>query len=225
MTIKDFIIGLFAIAVAIGISHKIYGETPKVAEVVLTPSNFTILLDEVNALSVNTVMQGITNSDPSKPFYLIINSPGGYVLEGRPLVSYLTSTNRNIVCIAQTAISMAYVTLQACPVRLVTNHSILMTHQIAGGSKGTLNDMKAALTFTQKLADLYDRLMAGRMQLTLEEYRAHINPEWWFVGAQDAIINNAADAEVKVTCTRELEKQFVTYGEGKDAVNVSKCPI
>lgn len=191
----------------------------------LNPSNFSAIRDEVNAYSVNAVLQGIVNSDPAKPYYLFLDSPGGKVLDGRRLVTFLQATDRNIVCVAQTAISMAYVILQACPTRVMTNHGILMSHQIAGGAQGSLNDMKAAVAFAQKLADMYDNLIAARMGLTLEAYRAKINPEFWMVGIKEGLDNKAVDAEAKVTCTKELEKQTEVVGEGQNSLKISKCPI
>lgn len=221
--VRDVFIAIFAVAISFAIVNKVFGETTP--NIILDAKNHTVLLGEVDGLSVNHVIQDITNSDPNRPFFLILDSPGGKVLDGRKLVTYLLNTDRNIVCVAQLAASMAFITLEACPVRLITEHGILMSHQIAGGASGPLSDMKAALTFTQKLADLYDNLISKRLGLGLEAYRAKLNPEFWMVGGQDALDNKAVDAVVNVTCTKELEKSFVTYGEGKDAVKVSKCPI
>lgn len=189
--------------------------------ITLNKTNYTLLLGEVNADSVNVVMNDITQSNPNKTFYLVIESPGGDVIEGRRLVSYLQTTDRKIVCIARTAISMAYVTLQACPVRLVMESSILMTHQIAGSASGPLRDITARLVYMQKLADLYDGLIAARMGLTVEDYRRKMIPEWWMVGPKDILDNKAADKEVKVVCTKELEKATKKIGN----TTVSQCPV
>lgn len=211
---------LIIVIVALLLSYAVFA-SPKADPIVLDLGNHSSLREEVNAATVNKVLQGIVKSDQTKPYYLFLDSPGGKVLEGRRLVAYLQSTNRNIICVAQTAISMAYVILQACPVRLVTGHTILMAHQIAGGMNGSLREMKAAVNFTEKLANFYDQLIADRMGLTLEEYRGMINPELWFVGVKEAIDGRAADAEVKVNCTKELEKAT----EVIETVKVSKCPI
>lgn len=228
MRMRDIFIAIFGLAIAIAIGRKIFADTPKpipIADVVLNAKNHVTLLDEVNANSVNFVLQGITNSDPTKPFYLVLESPGGNVLQGRRLVSFLLTTDRNIICVANTAISMAFVTLQACPVRLMTQHGILMSHQIAGGAQGSLNEVKAAVGFMQKLADLYDTMMANRMGLTLDAYRTKINPEFWMVGIKEGLDAHAVDGEAKLTCTKELEKSSTTIGSGKEAVKVSNCPI
>lgn len=222
---KYVFIAIFALALGLGVAGKVFGEEAQVEQVVLTTTNFSALRDEVNVNTVNSLLQGITNSDPKKPFYLFLDSPGGSVIAGRQLVNYLTTTDRQIICIARTAISMAYVILQACPVRLVTNDAILMTHQIASGTQGSLREMQAAVTFTQKLADYYETLIANRMGLTLEYYRTRILPEWWMVGAADSIGNKAADKEVSVSCTKELEKAFKVFGDEGSQVKVSNCPI
>lgn len=195
--------------------------TNKVHNIVLTPANHTAFRGAVDDASVDKVLSAITKSDPSKVFYLYIESPGGSVFAGRRLVTYLTSTDRNIVCVANTAISMGFVILQACPVRLVTNQSILMTHQIASRAEGSLRDLQAAVSMTEKLAFLYDSFMANRMGLTLEAYRAKLNPEFWMMGASEALTNRAADNEVIAKCSSELEKATEKIGD----IVISRCPI
>jgi ATP-dependent Clp protease protease subunit len=230
MKMRDLFFIIFLVALVVGVFQAFNvaasnGAPDKVYKVELSTKNHVAIRDEVNDATVNKALQGITNSDPNKPFYLFLESPGGSVFAGRRLVNYLQTTDRQIICVANTAISMAFVILEACPVRLMTNHGVLMSHQIASGAKGSLSEMKAALMLTQKLADLYDGMIAYRMGLTLEAYRAKLNPEFWMIGIKDGIDNKAVDAEVRVTCTRELEKAFESFGEGKDAVKVSLCPI
>jgi|SRR6516164_1838334 ATP-dependent Clp protease protease subunit len=229
---------IFAIFLGL-LGHKVFANEPQItilhadyeviksepSTIVLNNTNFAAIRDEVNGATINKALLALTKSDPNKPFYLFLDSPGGDVIAGRRLVSYLHDSKRNIVCVAQTAISMAYVILQSCPVRLVTAHSILMTHQIAGKMEGNLRELQAQIYFKQRLADLYDGIIAARMGLALDVYRTKINPEWWMVGYQEAINNNAADAPVQVRCTTELEKEIETVGQGSDAAKVSKCPI
>lgn len=229
ITMRDVFIGVIIATILAAlfstIGAKAAAGANEVQQVVLNSSNHVAIRDEVNDTSVNNALHTITQSDSRKPFYIFLDSPGGSVFAGRRLVSFLQTTDRNITCVAHTAISMAFVILQACPTRLMTNHGVLMSHQISSNAKGSLNEMKAALILTQKLADLYDNMMAARMGLSLEAYRAKINPEFWMIGIQDGLSNRAVDAEAKVTCTKDLEKAFDTYGEGKEAVKISKCPV
>ena len=192
-----------------------------VSKVTLEPTNFVAIRDKVDEASIDNVFKNLLKSDPNKNFYIYLDSPGGDVFAGRRLVSYLMTTDRKVVCIANTAISMAFVILQACPVRLVTNHGVLMTHQIASQLKGSLKELQTQVTMIEKLALLYDTLMADRMGLTVEQYRSKVGIEWWMMGVPDILQNRAADREVKVNCSADLEKQTEKIG---DTV-LSKCPI
>lgn len=192
-----------------------------VTKITLNNTNFVAIRDKVDDLAIDNVFKVLLKSDPKEPFYLYLDSPGGSVFAGRRLVSYLLTTDRNVVCIANTAISMAYVILQACPVRLITNHSVLMTHQIASQLQGSLKEMQNQLVMVEKLALLYDSFIASRMGLTLEEYRTKVGIEWWMMGVKDALLNKAADKEVKVNCSTDLEKQTEKIND----TTFSKCPI
>jgi ATP-dependent Clp protease protease subunit len=142
----------------------------------LTETNFVSIVGEVNEASISDVMIGISKSDPSKPLYLYLDTPGGEVFAGKKLVDYLHSTDRNIVCIASMAISMGFVTLQSCKTRLITRDGILMTHQIASQVKGSLHDIENQVSLLRKLELLYDTMISRRMELTLEAYQAKLNP-------------------------------------------------
>lgn len=226
MKMRDIFLIIIGLVIAVTIGKKVFADVPHLTtNVVLDAKNHTSLIGDVNGESINFVLSGIANSDPTKPFYVFLDTPGGQVLQGRRLVSFLQTTNRNVICVANTAISMGFVILQACPVRLMTQHGILMSHQIAGGAQGPLDVMKAGLIFVQKLADMYDTMMANRMGMTLEAYRAKINPEFWMVGIKEGLEAHAVDGEAKVTCTNALEKSSTTIGEGKETGKVSRCPI
>lgn len=228
MTLKTTLsIGVIALC-ALLVTEKVRSETVKPESIVLTKTNTTILENEVNSNTINKVLLDITKSDPIKPYYLFISSPGGSVLDGRRLSYYLQNTDRNIICVASTAISMAFVILQSCPTRVITSDAILMTHQISADMMGSLDLMKTKVDFASKLGDFYDTLMATRMKLGLVEYRSHIHPEWWMVGANDILSNHAADKVVKVTCDKAFEKETNNQPNQPTPTSgnvVSLCPL
>jgi len=180
--------------------------------VVLTEDNFTTLIGEVNSETIGSVLTDITKSDPEKPFYIYIQSPGGDVIAGLKLVNYLQTTNRNIICIADIAISMAFMTMEACPTRLGQINSIMMSHQISGGAQGSLREVKARVGLMEKLSALLETMVQRRVGLTNEEYQAKINPEWWILGGAEVKKERLVDQVVTILCSIPLEKS-------------GKCPL
>jgi len=197
--------------------------------IVLTKTNFTSIVGEVNGTSIGQTLDAISKSDPKQTFYIYLQSPGGSVFAGKQLVDYLKSTDRKIVCIGNTAISMAFVILQACPTRIVTEDAVLMSHQISTGMEGSLKQVKAAVTLMEKLEKLYDTMIAKRLKLSLEDYRAKIDPEFWMLGSEDILSNKAADSVAKVKCETSIEKEEVTKLVqgffGLVEVKVKVCPL
>lgn len=193
--------------------------------IVLNANNVTSIRGEVSDASVDKVLFDIAKSDASKPYYLYLETPGGSVFAGRRLVTYLNSTPRNIVCIGNTAISMGFIIFQACKTRLVVDQSVLMSHQISNKIEGSLDTMKSQLVMSEKLSLLYDTNTSRRMGLTLQEFRARMNPEWWLMGFEEILNNKAADRLAIVSCTEQFEKVLEGIPTSSGVIWISKCPI
>lgn len=207
----------------------VYGST-KSTNIELTKTNFTAIKGEVNDGSVAQVLKEIAASDPTKVFYLYLDTPGGSVFAGRDLIAYLQTTPRNIHCVAHTAISMGFHILQdGCKVRLVTPSSILMSHQIATGVQGNLEKIKKEVEVMQKLETFFDAQAAARLQISLKEYTEKIQSEYWLIGSEDVLKDKAGDEQVTVTCSLEIEplkKRITTqtlFGMGE--AEVQYCPL
>lgn len=174
--------------------------------IVLTKTNFVAMDFEVSRETVDFVINKLESLDKSKPRYLYIRSPGGEVFAGIRLVEYLKSADgKGVVAITQFAASMAFVTLQVSETRLITETGVLMSHGISGGMQGNIQEIEKQIDFMRKLENLLLDLLAKRLGLTREELRAKHNPEWWIVGANEAIKANAVDGVASVTCSKEVK--------------------
>lgn len=197
--------------------------------ITLTQENLLSLVGEVRNDTVQPILDKIQATDPNTPLVLFIDSPGGSVLDGKRLADYLASSDRKITCVAQTAISMGFMIFQSCRIRLISHSAILMTHQVAANMQGSLAALKAEVTLLDELENFYDNLSAKRMGLSLEQYRSHINPEWWMVGVTSILKNHAADSAVTVKCSPELEKvkgeRLVQTMFGPSKISVNACPL
>jgi ATP-dependent protease ClpP protease subunit len=175
--------------------------------IVLTKTNFVAMDFEVSAQTVDYVIKKLETLDKSKPRYLYLRSPGGEVIAGTRLVEYLKSADgKGVVAIAQFAASMAFVTLQASETRLITETGALMSHGISGGAQGNIQEIEKQIDFMRKLENMLLDILAKRLGLTREALRAKHNPEWWMVGANEAVKANAVDGVASVSCSKEVKE-------------------
>jgi ATP-dependent protease ClpP protease subunit len=225
------IIVLSLTALALVVPNKKY----EVQNIVLTTDNFVSMDFEVNMDTVEYVILKLDSLDKSKPRYLYIRSPGGEVIAGTRLVEYLRSEDgKGVVAIAQFSASMAFVTLQASETRLITRTGVLMSHGISGGVQGNIEQIEKQLDFMRKLENMLLDLIADRIGITREELREKHTPEWWIVGADEAVKANAVDGVASVTCSTEVKnsklKGFaVSFENGKVVVKEVEvgplCPL
>ena len=171
----------------------------------LTEKNHTALVGEVNRSSIKTVISDLVNRDPSKEFYIYIESPGGSVMAGLLLVDYL-ATQKNITCVASFAASMAFSILQACPTRIVTPSAVIMQHeayQIADG-KQTSDDAKTSTNILVQMNDLMATFEAKRLGISKEKFLELIKHEYWLIGSVKILHDNAADESKGVVCGKDI---------------------
>jgi ATP-dependent Clp protease protease subunit len=200
---------------------------PSSKRIVLSESN-SVTLSDVNVFSIDTVISALSNRDKEKPFYLYIDSPGGEVFAGKRLIDYLDGDSKNVVCVASNAMSMAFVTLQACPTRLVTRNVALMSHGIQMGVQGDLRAIDKQVELGRALELMLSKISAARLGITVEELNKLHNPEYWLVGGDVAVAAKAADEVVTVSCDSTLKgktKKKVQTMFGQIEVEVNKCPI
>ena len=82
-------------------------------------------------------------SDKKEPIYVIINSPGGYVSSGLPMISAVHMARARgfqVHCVVPIqAASMALHLLNACSHRYAFNNSLLLFHEMRMGLAGALS--------------------------------------------------------------------------------------
>lgn len=226
MKIAKFIAIIFFLTTIIGLFVSAMASTPKTIE--LTKRNHVALVGEVDANSVEEVMNSLMARDRTKPFYLYIDSPGGSVFAGKRLIDYLIANGEGVTCIASNAMSMAFVTLQVCETRLVTKASVLMSHGVQTQSQGDLRRIKKDIEISEGLEKILTTISAERIGISFEELMKRHNPEWWIFGAKEALKTNTADGEAKVFCGSDLRgkvKKKVMTIFGPIEIEVRTCPL
>ena len=138
--------------------------------IVLSQGNFTTLVGEVSAESVDEIIKDIQKADSSKPFYLYINSPGGEVVAGNRLVEYL-KISPNVEVIIQVAASMAAVLTESVQKRHMTQTGFLMFHHIQLAVQGDIDQVESRTAFARELQEMLEIVVSERLGIDVEKWR------------------------------------------------------
>src|ERR1051326_8175514 len=109
---------------------------------------------------------GAWANQSDKPITLVINSPGGYVVEGLAIYDFLRSLSARGIHITTVGLgyvaSMGGVLLQAGDTRLMAKHAWLLIHEVSGVNFGKTSEMEDELKFTKRLQDQCLSILAER---------------------------------------------------------------
>lgn len=199
----------------------------------LNEDNTLIMNKEFKMESVSTVLSKafeLSNKNPNKELYLIMDSPGGSVVAGMNLLEGLKALPNKIHTVTFYSASMGYQTVQNLGTRYITPYGILMSHRAKlGGLSGQIpGELDVRLKFYKDLIKQLDITTAKRVGMTLEDYSKLIHDEYYAIG-HDAVKAGHADEVVTVKCSDKLAKETVTevYRTlfGSYDVEWSKCPV
>lgn len=129
------------------------------------------------------------------PVVVEINSPGGSIFGALEIQKAIERHDRPVYCVVDgMAASAAFVTLQSCDVRFMTERSVLMAHHAsssAAGQSHEVDNVAAALKAIDRALVLQ---CSHRMKMSPDEFESHVSGgrEWW-MSVDDAIQNRAVD--------------------------------
>ena len=130
------------------------------------------------------------NSD-LKSITILLNSPGGDVVETLGLIDYIRSldTNEgiktNIVCRGSAMSAAALLLAAGTGVRAASKHSKIMVHQLSSFAAGKLSDLKSNAKFAEQLEDDCNTIM---------EECTKKDKTWWEENQQNDYFLSANDA-------------------------------
>lgn len=173
----------------------------------MTAKNTVVLRGEVTSSSISRVIRQI-NESSEKELYLFITSPGGSIIAGNQLVYLLKTTEKKITCVANIAVSMAFVILQACENRVVLPHAIVMQHVASYGLRGEAPNNLSRVKFLHRMLKQMDEAQAKRIGMSYKEFKSKIRNDWWLFG-DESVKSNVADRVGTVKCSPELTKSRI----------------
>lgn len=196
----------------------------------LKKDNFALIKGPIDGTSVDKIVKEMYDIKDDT-IYLYFDTPGGSVLDGNGIIDAmetLTHMGKNIICVADTAISMGFVIFQHCPVRYIRPRAVLMQHQMSLGVRGQLENLKSRLELVKDLDTQLSQVQAERLNMTLEDFKKKTNNDWWMYG-NTILENNAADEIVNVMCDFDYQNETFTVDYmtmfGPVEVTFSRCPL
>jgi ATP-dependent Clp protease protease subunit len=185
----------------------------KLAVTKITPGAGQVILlnTEVSDESMDAVLNQLYALEGQKErVYLVITSPGGSVFAGNRLVSYLESTNLDVVTVcSQVCASMAFHIFEAGRTRLMEAHSLLMGHPASGGARGTIPEMLSMLNAIKTMTDRMDAAIAKRAKIKYHDFEVSVLRNLW-VETPDAIRMGLADGAVHLSFANTIGLTFDT---------------
>lgn len=223
-----FKVGLGAIVAMLTIVLVSTAAPARADTIALEKDNTFVIRGEVTGAGMNKLSHQILESKADK-VYLFIDSPGGSIFAGLKFMEAVKATDKKVICVANTAISMAFAIFQGiCSERLIMENAVLMQHVASYGLEGQEPNN---FTFSKFLHSMAVALYAGqakRMGMSYNDFYGKIRDDWWMWG-DEAIANNAADRVVSVKCSKDMLSSYST-----ETINVlfftiklkfSNCPL
>lgn len=169
-----------------------------ITSVNLSASNTVVLIGEIRGNGSSVAQEIIEKSKTAKSLYLVINSPGGSVLDGALIISAMQSSRIpiNTVCL-QICASMAAIIHQYGTQRMQVDRSILMFHDAAGSLQGYFPHMRSRLEMLDRYITKMQQDISRRTGMPLAEFLDAQHREFW-IDAEDALQRKFTDKLVAV---------------------------
>ncbi len=131
------------------------------------------------------------NGGNVKTFNILLNTPGGDVIETLGLIDFMKSQEKQDIkynIIVRGAAMSAGALLLACGTgtRMASKHSKIMVHQLSTIVVGKLSDVKSNAKFSEELESDCNELMAECTKKD-KEYWENISSNDYFISAQQAL--------------------------------------
>ena len=169
------------------------------------------IMDDKNQTYINS--DGV---ECYKPIWLYINSPGGVVYDGMAIIDTIRSMKSPVftVCCGM-AMSMGAAILSCGDVRFITEHSTVMLHEVSGGQKGKVSNMKEDLEEAVRLNTILEELIAKNCGKSVEEYHDLTYKKDLYLDANAAINFGIVDA-ILPTTTKNIDKKYLELGKSNE---------
>lgn len=161
---------------------------------VVTPDSIRSAISDLNKVS---------RLNPGKPLTVVLNSPGGSVIDGLALYDHIRDLSGRghhmTVKVRGMAASMGGILLQAGDTRVVGPEALVLIHEVSGGALGRINDMEDRIAHTRRLWDRLADILSrgskrhGKQGMTAEEIQTKAHKFDWWLDGNEAVALGFAD--------------------------------
>lgn len=162
----------------------------------------------------------VLNEASIKHILIEIDTTGGSVDAGFKIAKAIEESDVAVTCVVDgAAISMGFYILQACPIRIMTDRSVLMVHEpsidtiIRGNSIEWAKEGKRLSRVLEVLTDAMNHHLCRRLDMSFKDFTKRIHGDEWWMSADEAAKVKAVDlvvesvAQVKVGLSRISKKK------------------
>lgn len=172
------------------------------------------LNSEVNFNSVRGLVNKLKelNAKSSDPVYLLIDSPGGSVLDGATLISEMEASKAPVytVCTRLCA-SMAVMIHSFGTKRYGTDRSILMYHPASAQIQGQVPNMLSQLTTITRFLSKMSSNAVARSRVSQEEFDKLVAYEFW-IDSEDAVTKGLNDGIINLNVPNATDESLSAGG-------------
>jgi len=187
----------------------------KIRRLILKESQIIFVRGPIGSNSQDFIEEIHRKAKSEKDLYLLIDSPGGSVLDGSLVVSAMEASPAKVhtVCMGLCA-SMAFIIHQYGATRLAVDRSMLMAHPAAGGVRGSLEEMQSQLGTIIRYVDKADAYIAKRSGISFLEFKTQIVSQKW-IDAEDAKEYHFVDELVDVETDAKPAPEVMNFSDQK----------
>lgn len=204
-------------------------EDVEVKRIVAQPGQVLFFNVPVDFQSVNhaiNFLEDVSNAGIHDTVYIVLDSPGGSVIDGANLISYMKASTLTIktICWGLCA-SMAAQIHQAGSERMMTEKSILMFHPASSRVGGTIEQMLNQLSTIKRYVDRLDAEVAARSGIPYEIFKQMIVSELWIeaidakdIGLTDSLayiyVDSSKDSGLALNLKTKMGHKGVNNAKG-----------
>jgi ATP-dependent Clp endopeptidase proteolytic subunit ClpP len=159
-----------------------------------------MLNDMINATSVKACIEQLTlwsRLSPGCAIDIIINSPGGSVIDGMMLFDFIQSLRRKGHYITTYAMgyaaSMAGILLQAGDRRIMGKESYVLIHEISTGAIGKIGEIEDVVEFVKKIQERVLKIFESRSNKSAAYFEKHWRRKDWWLSSDECLAIGIVD--------------------------------
>lgn len=137
--------------------------------------------------------------NPEQDFTLILNTPGGDVIDGLAMYDFITQDLRQnrghkVTTVARGyAASMGGILLQAGEERLIGRNAYVLIHEVSSGAIGKVSELEDEYRFAKRLADRLVGILAERSTMNETQIKRRWERKDWWLDAAEVVELGFAD--------------------------------